>query len=566
MKEREFNLLDEKWVRVMAADCTVREVSLVDALVNAHEYTSLAGELPTQDMAMLRLLLAVLHTVFARFDEEGNDAPFECADDALDRWEALWNGGRFPEKPIRKYLEAYRDRFYLFDPDRPFYQVNEAEGGTENEAKKLNGCISESNNKFRLFSSRCGEGKNILTYPEAARWLVCLNGFDDIALKEAQNTDDGSNTDEGSDTDKERNSLKVGWLGQLGSIYALGDNLFQTLMLNLVLLNENRELWGENKPVWELVKPRTRQKCKIAVPDNQAELLTLQSRRTLLQRDERGVIGYTVLGGDVFESDKASAEQMTIWEYVKGKIGELPYYQPREHNANKQIWREFASIVPSDDKRGMPGVVRWQALLKEGEILEEERFARFSMVGVEYKGSQKSAVVDIFSDSLSFHIDLLTEVGRHWNIAIQSEIEIIDEVAKAVGQLGEQIEKACGKSESSKKDKKKDNNGLGNWMKEQFYYRIDIDFRLMLEGIDPMDEDHETREEWAWAWRKIEKGITDQLTGDVIAQSDQNAIMGRTIAVRNSKGKEEKQRYSMAEAYSRFNYKIRNLLVKGDEQ
>ena len=399
MKEREFNLLDEKWVRVMAADCTVREVSLVDALVNAHEYTSLAGELPTQDMAMLRLLLAVLHTVFARFDEEGNDAPFECADDALDRWEALWNGGRFPEKPIRKYLEAYRDRFYLFDPDRPFYQVNEAEGGTENEAKKLNGCISESNNKFRLFSSRFGEGKNILTYPEAARWLVCLNGFDDISLK-AKNKD------------KNLPSLQVAWLGQLGSIYAQGDNLFQTLMLNLVLLNEKIELWVENKPVWELAKPRTQEKCLIALPDNQAELLTLQSRRTLLKRNERGVIGYTVLGGDVFKKENAFAEQMTMWTYVEGTDKQPPFWQPRRHNAGKQVWREFASIVPSDDKRGMPGVVRWQALLKESKILEEERFARFITVGVEYQGTQKSAVVDILSDSLSFHIDLWTEIGR----------------------------------------------------------------------------------------------------------------------------------------------------------
>ena len=64
MREKEFNLLEEPWIRVRSPDCAVREVSLTDALLHAHEVTDLAGELPAQDAAVLRLLLAVLHTVF----------------------------------------------------------------------------------------------------------------------------------------------------------------------------------------------------------------------------------------------------------------------------------------------------------------------------------------------------------------------------------------------------------------------------------------------------------------------------------------------------------------------
>ena len=63
MKQIEYNLLEERWVRVRGQDYTVQEVSLPDALLHAHEYRDLAGELPTQDAAMLRLLLAVLHTL-----------------------------------------------------------------------------------------------------------------------------------------------------------------------------------------------------------------------------------------------------------------------------------------------------------------------------------------------------------------------------------------------------------------------------------------------------------------------------------------------------------------------
>ena len=68
METMEFNLLQERWVRVRTQDCTVQEVSLTDALLHAHAYVDLAGEMPTQDAAMLRLLLAVLHTVFSRVD------------------------------------------------------------------------------------------------------------------------------------------------------------------------------------------------------------------------------------------------------------------------------------------------------------------------------------------------------------------------------------------------------------------------------------------------------------------------------------------------------------------
>lgn len=86
MQEIEFNLLTEPWVRVRLPDNTVQEVSLTDALVHAQEYMDLAGEMPTQDAAMLRLLLAVLFTVFSRVNEVGSRS----------RWKTkkpLWSAG-----------------------------------------------------------------------------------------------------------------------------------------------------------------------------------------------------------------------------------------------------------------------------------------------------------------------------------------------------------------------------------------------------------------------------------------------------------------------------------------
>ena len=105
MKEIEFNLLTEPWVRVRRPDNTVQEVSLTDALLHAQDYVDLAGEMPTQDAAVLRLLLAVLFTVFSRVDAKGKPQPLAQSDDALERWSELWQLGHFPAEPVRDYLE-----------------------------------------------------------------------------------------------------------------------------------------------------------------------------------------------------------------------------------------------------------------------------------------------------------------------------------------------------------------------------------------------------------------------------------------------------------------------------
>ena len=207
MKEIEFNLLTEPWVRVRRPDNTVQEVSLTDALLHAQDYVDLAGEMPTQDAAVLRLLLAVLFTVFSRVDAKGKPQPLAQSDDALERWSELWQLGHFPAEPVRDYLEQWKDRFWLFHPTHPFWQVPQAKIGTEYGAAKLNGEMSESSNKLRLFPLYAGQSKEQLSYPQAARWLLCVNGYDDTSAKPKG---------------KGLPSVGAGWLGKIGFIQAQG--------------------------------------------------------------------------------------------------------------------------------------------------------------------------------------------------------------------------------------------------------------------------------------------------------------------------------------------------------
>ena len=60
MNDKEFNLLYEPWIKTYTKHGENTEYSILNVFKNAHHINSLA-ELPTQDFAILRLLLAILH-------------------------------------------------------------------------------------------------------------------------------------------------------------------------------------------------------------------------------------------------------------------------------------------------------------------------------------------------------------------------------------------------------------------------------------------------------------------------------------------------------------------------
>ena len=547
--DREFNLLDEPWIRVMLPDFTQKELSLTDVLLKAHEIRDLAGELPTQDTAVLRLLLAVLHTVFFRCDENSEDFEIEEPDEALRRWGALWNEGSFPEIPVRRYLEEQRDRFWLFDPERPFFQVPGIKG-TDYAAAKLNGALSESNNKTRLFPSCAGEGKAALSYAEAARWLLFINGYDDSSGKPTSANKSSAEQQPAANVSKndKNEKLGTGWLGKIGPVYAVGENLFETLMFNLVFLRDRYSCWKESKPVWEREKPKAGERTEIPLPDNQPELLTLQSRRLLLKREGGAVTGYTLLGGDFFQRENAFTEQMTVWRTVTDKNKKITGFQPKMHDKSRQMWRDFAAFAAQGEGKKRPGVVEWAAILKEGGLLPDDRLLRLRITGVQY-GDKNSSIADEFSDSLEFNAGLLTEAGDVWQELALIEIELCGNVAWIVGNLADDLEKASGGGGSA-----------ADRAMEQFYYRLDVPFREWLRTLDP-GQGTPARDERRKAWRSKVKTIAAALGREYMAQAGEAAFAGRTLT---EDGKE--RRYSAPEAFNFFIYRLNKIMNGRDAE
>lgn len=541
MKDIEFNLLDEKWILVRKSDCTVDELSLTDALLKSHEYVELAGELPTQNVSILRLMLAVLHTVFSRYSPQGEPSPLYDSDDAADLWKELWNAGRLPEKPIRDYLASVHDRFWLFHPERPFYQTEAAKIGTEYTASKLNGAVSESGNKIRLFCGCTGVQKSELSYSEAARWLLYVNNYDDTSSKPK-----GKNLP----------SPGAGWLGKLGLITIRGNNLFETLVYNLILLNHKRnfsEVWGPECPAWEPDVPNTAERAEIPMPDNLSELYTLQSRRLWLNRDDNEkVIGYNLLGGDFFEKVDAFIEPMTVWSKVKGNERAGEKFQPRRHDSSVQMWREFSYAFETAAGSHIPGVVLWTKYIKQ-MLPESRKLISFSIASVQY-GDKDFFVNDVFSDSLTFHTDLLTEIGEHWRAKITDEIKKCDESAAALRFLAKDIELAAGSAEDTVLKR-----AVVERAREQYYYEIDLPFRNWLERIDPNWEIVSEQEEQALReWHETAKRIALRIGQDLVESAGTEAIVGRAV-----KDKNDKERYySAPDAYRYFKVKLNETYPK----
>lgn len=467
--EQEFNLIDEPWIRVRTDDCAVKEVSLKDALLNAQNYQTLSGETKTQDFAILRLLLAVVHTVFSRYDEQGNEPEYCNSDTLMRNWVMMWESGKFPAEPFEKYFSKWHENFWLFDEKKPFYQSI----AVKNKAKipvntaKMIGTLFESANKKRLFSDRFGEERN-LSYAEAARWLPHIICFDDISAKSPV--------------------PKRSWTGKLSLFTAVGKNLFSTIMLNY-----NAEYGGDNGeaqqiPSWEFEIAADNFNRLIAIPNNQAALLTLRSRDVFLYRENGMVTGYDISGGDYFDEEDIIIEQMTMWKSYKEKKNSDPKYRPKRYDTSKKAWQEFGSMAGYDkqeDSSGyrMPGVMTWIRFLVRKNHLPRDYHVKIEMAAVIYnlKQSTSTPVIDSASDTLSFHAQLLTDVGVMWRILIQKEIENCDKAAYYIGKLYRAVQLAEGRRD---KDEKTEYSGENN-ARIRFYEKIDRPFRIWLDELDP---------------------------------------------------------------------------------
>src|SRR5690554_284327 len=249
-----FNLVDRPWIPCLMLDDEYRELSIKETLAMARKIREIHASSPLVTAAVHRLLLAVLHRNFGPTNSE--------------EWLALWRErkGMWDMTVLEEYFKKHRRRFDLFDEENPFYQIN-GEFDRSKQAPVTRLLYEQaSGNNATLFDHTLDQLPTGLSAAEGARALVAHQAF---AVGGGR-----------SPTGYTSSGPLAGGIIML----LLGDNLFETLMLNLIRYNleddEPFPCMGEDIPAWEKdepVKPGATRK-----PHGYLDLLTWQSRAVRL--------------------------------------------------------------------------------------------------------------------------------------------------------------------------------------------------------------------------------------------------------------------------------------------
>lgn len=564
---RRFNLIDEPWISVIVDEKgTSREVSLKEFFENAHNYKDLAGDTVTQDFAVLRVILAVLHTVFSRFDVKGKKYDYfeldekykqiteiddeddldDYTQDLYETWVDLWNLGKFPPI-VNEYLEMWHDRFYLLDDDYPFFQVKREDIGSDKinrdnpssiSGKNINRLISESGNKIAIFSPKydANSNKEIITFSEIVRWLLTYQGYTGLSDKVIFG--------------KEKYKASKGWLFDLGGIVLNENNLFYTLLLNCVLVHPEEQYIGfSQKPCWEFSSEEIlKHQLSLAEPNNLAELYTNWARAIYIDPnlDVNKPFLFEVVKLPDLNHQNQFLEPMTIWRY--NDSGEnKDTLTPRKHRLNQSMWRSFGLIALSydteDDKgkkysQRKPVIIDWlNDIVKYIDDLD----ISIRSISMEDDGNATSWVpVNEIFDELKINDLVLTDIEKAgWVPRID---EVVEETKSVIG-------KTYRKFISDIKEIRNISSGeFVNQRVEELYFIIDQPFREWLSDIDATD----SKDEKIFEWREILKKLVDKQARNMLEQASPRDYTGI------SDGNKIK---NIATIYNSFKYFLNKQLV-----
>lgn len=450
-----YNLTTEPWIKVLDSKTNSEHmVSIKELLRNAGEYRQLAGEMHAQDLAVLRLLEAILITVYTRVDQNGEEYDWVSLDDRMrvqahdeeissfsfkkalvQTWKSLYRSGHFSQA-VFDYLEKNEDCFDFFG-EHPFYQVTAeqydsfvpdkkkiAKGSGTVDLMQINRLISQSGNSVAIFAPKSANRKNELSMDELVRWIITYQNFTGV-------------TDKTKVVAKEKMSNSRGWLYTLNPVYIQGNNLFDTLMLNMVLFNPNQAAYAQQRPVWEedlsaYVKKRLTQ----IKPDNFAETYTVWSRLLHLEWED-GMPTVFSAGLPAFDSSNAyDIEPMSTWRKNK-KDGNYYPATRQLSSIGRAMWRNFGQYVDIEghDEFKEPLAVEWLNYLKSKNHAMKNQMVNLHTSGIISNGGATSLMPAAeFNDDLRIEADVLFDQTENRQNAWPQRIEEMVDLSQEVGR------------------------------------------------------------------------------------------------------------------------------------
>lgn len=301
-----FNLIDEHWIPVKLLDGTRDELGIRDTLLRAHEIATIEDPSPLVVASMYRFLLAVLYRAL--------EGPTD-----IDQAKTLFKDG-LPGEKIATYLNAWRDRFWLFHEKYPFAQNPNIPKDEIEPWTKLTAEYNATSNKV-LFDHTNTKKPGVKEPRECARWLLSTMTFSISGGR-------------GYYPSPSPNAMMC---------IPLGKNLYETFCYCLVPY-PNRHVMLEDSALWE----RDPQALPLATPKQMAagyaDLFTWQPRMILLEElPLGGVAAMRFVAGKGFENPSKNPDPMQAYK-ADTTYGKLPV----RFRDDRGTWRDFDSLLPDN--------------------------------------------------------------------------------------------------------------------------------------------------------------------------------------------------------------------------
>ncbi|WP_367377064.1 type I-E CRISPR-associated protein Cse1/CasA [Levilactobacillus cerevisiae] len=536
--DKKFNLTTDPWIKVFSIEKNQEEtVSLIDLFKNAPHYRQLAGDMRSQDMAILRLLLAILTTVYSRVDATGKSYPWlepnadsaepikvdqdiyaeDGQDTLFETWDQLYQAKGFSQT-VTDYLAEHAQDFAFFG-ERPFYQATAedydalvpqnkrvAAGKGQVLVKQMNRRVSESGNSPAIFAPKAGEAKNEVALTELIRWVITYQNFTGV-------------TDKTKVVTEEKFSNSAGWIYRISPVFVEGTTLFDTLMLNLVLVDTRKDETEctLQKPVWEAksVRAYVNERTAQLLPDNLAELYTAWSRILHIEWQD-GHPQIFSAGIPMFDYENAFLEPMTTWRFDK----KTSKYRPAVKglcSLGIAMWRNFGQYVKvhKDDEMHEPGIVIWLRALKERELISQDAPLLLNSIALISDGNatSQSPAVEV-GDDMQLQADVLfdEDLAERWPERIEDAIAVTQTIGTDFYHFASDLGTI----------RNLDVRPFASGMSAQFYEQLNEPFKAWLADLKPTED----RDQKIILWKsKLEK-IVVAAVDDVMAASSPRDVKG----------------------------------------
>lgn len=439
-----FSLLTEPWINCELADGSEQLLGIRDIFDGQHRVRSIRGDAPTQNYAVLRVLLAIFWRAHHPETLVRPGQTFTFAE-----WfEARLKELDGPDQLVNEYLDEHEDRFDLLHPEKPFMQVADLRTARDSRFP-VHRIIPEAEDEY--FTMRAGKTRDSLDLAEAARWLIYAQAYDYSGIKSGAVGDSRVKGGRGY-------PIGTGWTGRTGGTVVVGNNLRETLLFNTTL---DALSGSHDRPVWEREQDTAAERHidkpegagEAAGPQGPSDLATWQGRRIRLFTEEGRVTAVLVSNGDRIPDAGANVldDPMTPYRFSRNqsKAGRKVHYaQP--FDPNRTMWRSLEPLISLERDPGFDGKnvapIRPKNLSQLAGIANEVDIPPvldIQMVSVAY-GPQDSSVSTVVTGRIDLPVALLEPEAEDLRAEVIDAAASTRDAAIALGQFAGYLLEAAG--------------------------------------------------------------------------------------------------------------------------